>query len=171
MCFVAACGAEKKPLRDSWKSVMERITIKIKRLGTGTDSPLPSYMSDQASGMDLCAHLSNEVVVPPGDRRLIPTGIAVAIPEGYEGQVRPRSGLAVKDGIAIVNSPGTIDSDYRGEIKIILINLGDEPFVVRHGARVAQLVITPVVRAQLEEVAELPETSRNEGGFGHTGAR
>jgi len=102
---------------------------------------------------------------------LIPTGIAVAIPEGYEGQVRPRSGLAVKDGIAIVNSPGTIDSDYRGEIKIILINLGDEPFVVRHGARVAQLVITPVVRAQLEEVAELPETSRNEGGFGHTGAR
>ena len=128
-------------------------------------------MSEQASGMDLFAHLSDEIVIPPGDRRLIPTGIAVAIPEGYEGQIRPRSGLAVKDGIAIVNSPGTIDSDYRGEIKIILINLGDEPFVVSNGARVAQMVITPVVRAQLEEVAELPETSRNEGGFGHTGSR
>ena len=151
--------------------MIERITIKVKRLGTRKDSPLPSYMTEQASGMDLCAHLSNEVVIPPGDRRLIPSGITVAIPEGYEGQIRPRSGLAVKDGIAIVNSPGTIDSDYRGEIKIILINLGDEPFVVRNGARVAQLVITPVVRAQLEEVAELPETSRNDGGFGHTGSR
>ena len=151
--------------------MMKRITIKVKRLGTRGNSPLPSYMSAQASGMDLFAHLSREILIPPGDRRLIPTGIAVAIPEGYEGQIRPRSGLAVKYGIAIVNSPGTIDSDYRGEIKIILINLGDESFVVQDGVRIAQLVITPVVRAELEEVEELPETSRNEGGFGHTGSR
>jgi len=151
--------------------MMERITIRVKRLGTRRNSPLPSYMSAQASGMDLFAHLSHEILIPPGDRRLIPTGIAVAIPEGYEGQIRPRSGLAVKYGVAIVNSPGTIDSDYRGEIKIILMNLGDEPFVVQDGVRIAQLVITPVVRAELEEVAELPETSRSEGGFGHTGSR
>jgi len=150
---------------------MERITVRIKRLSTGKGVPLPSYMSEQASGMDMFAHLAQDIVLHPGERHLIPTGIAVAIPEGYEGQIRPRSGLAVKGGIGIVNSPGTIDSDYRGEIKIVLINLGDEPFVVRSGTRIAQLVITPVVHAQLEEVAELPQTLRNEKGFGHTGSR
>jgi dUTP pyrophosphatase len=127
-------------------------------------------MSEQASGMDMFAHLSHNVIINPGERRLIPTGVAVAIPEGYEGQIRPRSGLAIGEGIGIVNSPGTIDSDYRGEIKIILINLGGEPFVVQRGARIAQLVITPVVRAELEEVGELPETQRSERGFGHTGS-
>jgi dUTP pyrophosphatase len=127
-------------------------------------------MSEQASGMDLFAHLPRNVVIDPGERHLIPTGIAVAIPEGYEGQIRPRSGLAITDGIGIVNSPGTIDSDYRGEIKIILINLGSEPFVVGRGTRIAQLVITPVVRAELEEVGELPGTQRSERGFGHTGS-
>ena len=150
---------------------MERITVRIKRLSTEKGVPLPSYMSEQASGMDMFAHLAQDIVLHPGERHLIPTGIAVAIPEGYEGQIRPRSGLAVKGGIGIVNSPGTIDSDYRGEIKIVLINLGDEPFVVRSGTRIAQLVITPVVHAQLEEVAELPQTLRNEKGFGHTGSR
>lgn len=148
---------------------MSRIKIKVKRLGTGTDVRLPCYMSEHASGMDLFAHLPKDVVLNPGERHLIPTGIAVAIPEGYEGQIRPRSGLAIRDGIGIVNSPGTIDSDYRGEIKIILINLGEEPFVVKTGTRIAQLVLTPVVRAEMDEVVELPETRRNEGGFGHTG--
>jgi dUTP pyrophosphatase len=120
--------------------------------------------------MDLFANLAKDVALNPGDRRLIPTGIAVAIPENYEGQIRPRSGLAIKDGVGIVNSPGTVDSDYRGEIKVILINLGNEPFVVKGGTRIAQLVITPVVRADLEEVEDLPQTVRNESGFGHTGS-
>ena len=149
---------------------MDRIKIRVKRVGNGQGITLPSYMSEQASGMDLFAHLPRDVVIDPGQRRLIPTGVAVAIPEGYEGQIRPRSGLAITEGIGIVNSPGTIDSDYRGEIKIILINLGSEPFVVRRGTRIAQLVITPVVRAELEEVGELPGTQRSEGGFGHTGS-
>lgn len=139
-------------------------------MGTGKDVILPCYMSEHASGMDLFALLSKDVLLNPGERHLIPTGIAVAIPEGYEGQIRPRSGLAKRHGIGIVNSPGTIDSDYRGEIKIILINLGGEPFVVKTGTRIAQLVITPVVRAELEEVVELPETQRNKSGFGHTGS-
>jgi len=110
---------------------MGRIKIRVKKMGTGEGVRLPCYMSEHASGMDLFAHLSKDVVLNPGERHLIPTGIAVSIPEGYEGQIRPRSGLAMKDGIGIVNSPGTIDSDYRGEIKIILINLGSEPFVVK----------------------------------------
>ncbi len=146
---------------------MDRIRIKLKKLKKGTR--LPRYMSEHASGMDLFAHLAEAVVINPGERRVIPTGIAVAIPECYEGQIRPRSGLAMTDGIGIVNSPGTIDSDYRGEIKVILINLGCEPFVVKAGSRIAQLVITPVVRADLEEVEELPETLRSGSGFGHTG--
>ncbi len=148
---------------------MGRVTLKVKRMGTDKGVPLPRYMSDRASGMDLFAHLVADVVLNPGERQLIPTGIAVAIPEGYEGQIRPRSGLAVSDGISIVNSPGTIDSDYRGEIKVILINLGREPFLVKRGTRIAQFVITPVVRAEVEEVEELPVTHRNVGGFGHTG--
>jgi dUTP pyrophosphatase len=146
---------------------MDRIRIKLKKLKEGTR--LPRYMSEHASGMDLFAHLAEAVVINPGERRLIPTGVAVAIPECYEGQIRPRSGLAMTDGIGIVNSPGTIDSDYRGEIKVILINLGREPFVVKAGSRIAQLVITPVVRVDLEEVEELPETLRSGNGFGHTG--
>ena len=140
---------------------MDRIRIRVKKVDTGEGVRLPSYMSPQASGMDLFAHLPKRVALRPGERHLIPTGIAIAIPEGYEGQIRPRSGLAARDGIGIVNSPGTIDSDYRGEIKVILINMGDEIFVVESGTRVAQLVITPVVRAELEEVVELPTTDRN----------
>jgi len=161
-------GCERRGL---YRSIaMGRIKIKVRRLGVGDDVQLPRYMSDHASGMDLFAHLPAEVTLNPGDRCLVPTGIAVAIPEGYEGQIRPRSGLAMSKGIGIVNSPGTIDSDYRGEIKIILINLGAEPFVVKSGTRIAQLVISPVVRAELEEVPDLPGTDRDQGGFGHTGS-
>lgn len=151
------------------RTVVDGIKIKVKRMTSDVDVRPPLYMSEHASGMDLFAHLSEDVTLAPGERHLVPTGIAVAIPEGYEGQIRPRSGLALRDGIGVLNSPGTIDSDYRGEIKVILINLGREPFVIRNGTRVAQLVIGPVVRAEVEEVGELPETERNKGGFGHTG--
>jgi len=119
--------------------------------------------------MDLFACLEEEVTLEPGERRLIPTGISVAIPEGFEGQIRPRSGLAVQKGIGIVNGPGTIDSDYRGEIGVLLINLGKESFTIRNGERIAQMVIAQVFRATLEELEELPATPRQGGGFGHTG--
>jgi dUTP pyrophosphatase len=126
-------------------------------------------MTGGASGMDLYACLEREVTLGPGERNLIPTGISVAIPEGFEGQIRPRSGLAFHHGIALVNAPGTIDSDYRGEIGILLINLGKEPFTIRDGDRIAQMVITKVHRAVLEVVDDLPGSQRQEGGFGHTG--
>jgi dUTP pyrophosphatase len=119
--------------------------------------------------MDLFAFLEKEVVLEPGERRLIPTGISVAIPEGFEGQIRPRSGLAIQKGIGIVNGPGTIDSDYRGEIGVLLINFGNEAFTIRNGDRIAQMVISQVFQPILEEVDDLPPTRRQEGGFGHTG--
>jgi dUTP pyrophosphatase len=119
--------------------------------------------------MDLFASLADEVTLVPGDRKLIPSGISVAIPEGFEGQIRPRSGLAVQKGIGIVNGPGTIDADYRGEIAALLINFGKEPFTIRNGDRIAQMVISPVTRVTLEEVEDLPPTLRQGGGFGHTG--
>jgi dUTP pyrophosphatase len=118
--------------------------------------------------MDLCAHLSAPLVVPPGQRALVPTGLRLAIPEGYEGQVRPRSGLALRHGLTVLNAPGTIDADYRGEVQVLLINLGQEPVTIRPGDRIAQLVIAPVARAELV-VAKLPDTQRGSGGFGHTG--
>ncbi len=127
-------------------------------------------MTSASSGMDLCAFVGEEVVLKPGERRLIPTGIAVSIPDGYEGQVRPRSGLALKNGITVVNTPGTIDADYRGEIGVILINLGGQPFTVKQGDRIAQLVIAPVSRADAEWVEDLDDTPRSGGGFGHTGS-
>jgi dUTP pyrophosphatase len=126
-------------------------------------------MTDLAAGVDLHADLSAEVVLAPGERVLVPTGLALAIPAGFEGQVRPRSGLALKKGIALVNSPGTIDADYRGEVGIILINLGQEVVTIAPGERIAQLIIAPVVRAEFKEVDELDITRRNAGGFGHTG--
>lgn len=140
----------------------------VQRVGT-VEVPLPAYQTEGAAGLDLCAALQHPLTIHPGERRIVPTGIAVAIPEGFEGQVRPRSGLALKHGIGIVNSPGTIDSDYRGEIGIVLINHGSEPFIVTRGARIAQLVITPVVRVEVEVVSELDETARGEGGYGSTG--
>lgn len=131
---------------------------------------MPQYMTEGASGMDLFASLEDEVTLEPGERSLIPTGVAMAIPPGFEGQIRPRSGLAIQKGIGVVNGPGTIDSDYRGEISVLLINFGKEPFTIRHGARIAQIVISRVYQATLEEVDDLPSTQRQEGGFGHTGS-
>ncbi len=148
---------------------MEEIRIKIKRLKKIPPPSLPRYMTAGSSGMDLCASLKEEVILEPGERRLIPTGISLAIPEGFEGQVRPRSGLAAQNGIGLINGPGTIDADYRGEICVLLINLGKEPFTVRNGERIAQMVISPVFRGLLEEVEELPPTQRQGGGLGHTG--
>jgi dUTP pyrophosphatase len=147
------------------------VKVKIKRIRPQEDSDLPSprYMTEKSSGMDLFAAVNEEIFLNPGQRRLIPTGIAVSVPEGYEAQVRPRSGLALRDGITLANTPGTIDADYRGEIGVILINHGEKPFQVERGDRVAQMVIVPVARAELEWVEDLDETPRSGGGFGHTG--
>jgi dUTP pyrophosphatase len=143
--------------------------IYIKRLKKDHPVSLPQYMTEGSSGMDLFASLAQEVTLVPGERKLIPAGISVAIPEGFEGQIRPRSGLAIQKGIGIVNGPGTIDADYRGEVGVLLINFGKEPFTIRNGDRIAQMVISPVTRATLEEVDDLPPTRRQGGGFGHTG--
>jgi dUTP pyrophosphatase len=148
---------------------MENIRIIIKRLKNNQPASLPQYMTEGSSGMDLFASLENDVTLQPGDRRMIPTAISVAIPEGFEGQVRPRSGLALRNGIGIVNAPGTIDADYRGEIGVLLINFGKEPVTLHHGDRIAQLVISRVFRAVWEEAEDLPPSSRQAGGFGHTG--
>lgn len=147
------------------------VKVKIKRIRPQEDSDLPSprYMTEKSSGMDLYAAVNEEIFLNPGQRRLIPTGIAVSVPEGYEAQVRPRSGLALRDGITLANTPGTIDADYRGEIGVLLINHGERPFQVKRGDRVAQMVIVPVARAELEWVEDLDETPRSGGGFGHTG--
>jgi dUTP pyrophosphatase len=130
--------------------------------------PLPSYMTEGSAGMDLAADIDGELVLAPLARALIPTGIAIALPPGFEAQIRPRSGLALKHGLTVVNSPGTIDSDYRGEIQVIAINLGHEPVVVKRGERIAQMVVQRILQAQWREVAELPKSERQDGGFGHT---
>ena len=148
---------------------MGEVTIRIKRLRKDGSIPLPQYMSPGSSGMDLYAFVENVITLVPGERKRIPTGISVAIPEGFEGQIRARSGLAIHHGIGVINGPGTIDADYRGELCVLLINLGNSPFAVRHGDRIAQMVISPVFRAIFEEVETLPPTGRQEGGFGHTG--
>lgn len=131
--------------------------------------PLPQYMTEKASGLDLFAAVKDPIELAPGRRLLVPTGLQIAIPEGFEAQVRPRSGLALRDGIGLLNSPGTIDSDYRGEIQVILFNAGDAPFRVSRGTRIAQLVIAPVVKAHLILADNLDTTRRGSGGFGHTG--
>ena len=143
------------------------ISIQLKRLPHGEGLPLPAYATAGAAGMDVVS--AEDVILSPGGRHAVATGYAVAIPEGYEIQVRPRSGLALKHGISLPNTPGTIDSDYRGELKIIMINLGDEAFVIRRGDRIAQLVAAPVQLAAFVEVEELSETARGAGGFGSTG--
>ena len=130
---------------------------------------LPRYMTEHAAGMDIHAAVAEDIIIKPGERVLVGTGLAVAIPPGYEAQIRPRSGLAIRDGITLLNSPGTIDADYRGEIKIIIINHGRENFIVRSGDRLAQMIISPVVRCVWEEKHELDESQRGSGGFGHTG--
>ena len=148
---------------------MERIEIKVKRLEGQEDIALPAYETDGSSGMDLRAAVDEEIVLNPGEIKLIPTGLAVSVPPGFEIQTRPRSGLALKHGIGMVNSPGTIDSDYRGEIKLIMINWGRSPFVIRRGDRIAQMLVSSVARAHVKEVADLDQTSRGDGGFGHSG--
>jgi len=144
--------------------------IDVVRLPHGEGLPLPAYATDGAAGMDLLAAVDATLLIPPGGRALVPTGLAIALPPGHELQVRPRSGLALKHGILIPNSPGTIDEDYRGELGVILINAGASLFAVERGMRIAQAVIAPVVRAAWREVAELPGTARGAGGFGSTGA-
>jgi dUTP pyrophosphatase len=143
--------------------------IPVRFLREGGADLLPAYQTDGAAGMDLRADIADEVVLPPLGRALIPTGIAVALPPGVEAQVRPRSGLAARHGVTCLNSPGTIDSDYRGEIRVILINFGSEPFPVRRGDRIAQMVFMPVLRASLQVVDDLEGTRRGGSGFGHTG--
>ena len=145
------------------------IIVEMHRKAGCEDVPLPRYMSEHAAGMDVHAACENDVVVAPGSVELIPCGFTMAVPVGYEAQVRPRSGLALKHGIVLPNSPGTIDADYRGEVCVILGNLGREEFVVKRGMRIAQMVIAPVTRADVKEVDELPPTVRGKGGFGHTG--
>ena len=148
---------------------MAEVDVKFALLPHGEGLSPPSYATDLSAGLDLVAAVTDEMVILPGHRCLIPTGIRVAIPEGYEAQVRPRSGLAWKNGIVVGNSPGTIDADYRGEVKIILINLGEGPFSVKRGMRIAQMIVAPVARVRLVPAGELPETGRGSGGFGHTG--
>jgi len=151
--------------------VSGRVEVSIVREPGCEDLPLPAYETEHAAGMDLRAALPADapLELAPGARALVPTGLRIALPPGYEAQVRPRSGLAIKHGISMVNTPGTIDADYRGELKVILINHGHETFTIGRGERIAQLVIAPVTRAQWIEVNDLPPTERGEGGFGHTG--
>ena len=145
--------------------------IKILRLRPGADAdiPLPRYMTAQSAGMDLCAAIKQDLVLDKGDRALIPTGFAISLPPGFEAQIRPRSGLAIKHGIGLINAPGTIDADYRGEIKIAVINLGSKSYTFSRGDRIAQMVVKKVYAAQLDVVEELDDTDRQTGGFGHTG--
>lgn len=145
------------------------IDLQFKKLPHARDLPLPSYESEMAAGMDLRAALDSPESLKPGKRTLIPTGLKMALPAGYEAQVRPRSGLALRHGITMLNTPGTIDADYRGEIKVLAVNLGEKPFTIHHGDRIAQMVIAPVQQCRISEVNELPKTERGEDGFGSTG--
>jgi dUTP pyrophosphatase len=148
---------------------MTAIDVEVKRLPHGADLPLPQYATADSAGLDLLAAVDADLVLQPGTRALVPTGLAIALPPGYEAQVRPRSGLALRNGITLLNSPGTVDADYRGEVGVILINLGQEPFVVTRGMRIAQMVVAPVTRLAWREVADLPTSERGAGGFGSTG--
>jgi len=147
---------------------MGKINVYIQRVAGSEDLPLPQYMTSQAAGMDIFAAVANEEIILPGGRKKIPTGIAIALPDGFEAQIRPRSGLAINEGITLLNSPGTIDADYRGEIALIVINHGDKPFVIRRGMRLAQMVIQRVYQVEWVEAEELCSTARGAGGFGHT---
>ncbi len=148
---------------------MTRVILKVKRLNNNPDLPLPSYQSDGSSGLDLRAAVNKDLTLQPGNIELIPIGLSISLPEGYEAQIRPRSGLALRDGLGFVNSPGTIDADYRGEISVIAINWGKKPLTIKRGERIAQMVISKVSKATVEEVSELDGTKRGEGGFGHSG--
>jgi len=145
------------------------LSVPVRRLANGRDLPLPAYESGAAAGMDLLAAVDADLVLEPGARALVPTGIQVALPEGFDGQVRPRSGLALRHGVTVLNTPGTIDADYRGEIGVVLVNLGHASFTVTRGMRIAQLVVAPVAKVGWQEVEALPESGRGDGGFGSTG--
>lgn len=145
------------------------INIEMRRRDGCDDVPLPRYMSEHAAGMDVCAACEQDVTIAPGDVKLVPCGFYMAVPVGYEAQMRPRSGLAIKHGIILPNSPGTIDADYRGEVCVILGNVGREQFIVKRGMRIAQMIIAPVTTGRVVEVKKLSPTTRGEGGFGHTG--
>lgn len=148
---------------------MPRLTVQACFDADTTDLAVPDYATPQAAGMDLIAANREPITLQPSERTLVPTGIQMALPPGYEAQIRPRSGLALKHGITVLNSPGTIDADYRGELKVLLVNLGNQPFVIERGMRIAQMVVARFVQIQLHEVNELPGSERGEGGFGSTG--
>ena len=150
---------------------MTMFDVAVSRLPHGADLALPAYATPGSAGLDLLAAISDDISLAPGSRALMPTGLAIALPEGYEAQVRPRSGLALKNGVTVLNSPGTIDADYRGEIGVILINHGDAPFVVTRGMRIAQLIVAPVTQWSWVETTELPTTTRGAGGYGSTGMK
>lgn len=150
---------------------MSKISIALTRLPHAKDLALPAHATTHSAGMDLLAAVTESITLRPGERKLIPTGLTIALPDGHEAQVRPRSGLALKHGVTVANAPGTIDADYRGEVGVILINLGQEPFVIERGMRIAQMIIAPYTRATFLEVAELPASERGAGGFGSTGTR
>lgn len=151
------------------RSADDPVVVPLKVLPNGRGIGLPAYATQQSAGMDLSAAVEEPVVIHPGQTVLIPTGIQIAVPPGFEAQIRPRSGLALNNFLLMPNSPGTVDADFRGEIQIILLNLGSKPFTVNRGMRIAQMIIAPAVRAHLKVVKELPPTARGEGGFGHTG--
>lgn len=145
--------------------------IQFKKLPHAEDLPLPSYESEFAAGIDIRAALKEPLTLKPGERKLVPSGLKMAMPQGYEAQIRPRSGLAYRNGITMLNTPGTIDADYRGELKMLAVNLGNEPFTINHGDRIAQMVIAPVIQAEVSEVKDLSKTERGDGGFGSTGVK
>lgn len=147
----------------------KELSVKVRLTEAARDLPLPRYMTEGAAGLDLAAAVEQDLLLEPGKTALVPTGLQLEIPLGFEGQVRPRSGLALRHGVTLLNSPGTIDADYRGEVRVILINLGPEPFTIRRGERIAQLVFSRVAQAELQPVVELAPSARGEGGFGHTG--
>jgi dUTP pyrophosphatase len=148
---------------------MTQVEIAVTRLPHNADLPLPAYETAQSAGMDLAAAIDAPMTLAPGKRAMVPTGLAIALPAGFEAQVRPRSGLAAKNGVTVLNTPGTIDADYRGEVKVILVNLGEDSFEIERGMRIAQMVIAPITQASFTEVDSLSETERGSGGFGSTG--
>ena len=150
---------------------MSKLSVAITTLPHAEGLDLPAYATEQAAGMDLCAAIANDIVIEPGQRKLVPTGLSIALPAGYEAQVRPRSGLALKNGITVLNSPGTVDADYRGEIGVILANCGDQAFTITRGMRIAQMVVAAYARVSWEAVSALPESGRGAGGFGSTGLK
>ncbi|MFB3924674.1 MAG: dUTP diphosphatase [Syntrophales bacterium] len=149
--------------------MVRNIRVSVEKLPGAEEVSLPRYMTEHSAGMDIFAAVTEDTIILPGERKLIPTGLAISLPEGYEAEIRPRSGLAIKYGVTLINSPGTIDADYRGEIGILLINHGKEPYVVKRGDRIAQMIVHPVCRVEWDLNGGLDETSRGRGGFGHTG--